>query len=104
MNKEQYSLMVTTDCWKIRRNEYAKRHDRCEICTSGRSLQVHHLSYERLGHERDEDLVVVCELCHRAIHGMVGTSDWRKTMLATEKAFVQDQKKRLIISVLEALP
>lgn len=32
----------------------------CEV----QSLHVHHLTYERLGYERDEDLAGICESCH----------------------------------------
>lgn len=39
----------------------------CERCGCGEWLQVHHRTYERLGHERDDDLEVLCVACHRAI-------------------------------------
>ena len=32
------------------------------------SLDVHHLSYEHLWKEPDEDLLVVCRECHSKIH------------------------------------
>src|SRR4051812_49177503 len=37
--------------------------DRCRH----RATQVHHKTYERLGHERMEDLAACCRSCHRAI-------------------------------------
>jgi hypothetical protein len=33
-------------------------------------LEVHHLSYERLGHELPDDLIVLCPACHAAAHGL----------------------------------
>lgn len=33
------------------------------------SLEVHHLTYERLGRERPDDLLVLCERCHSVEHG-----------------------------------
>ena len=42
----------------------------CQDC--GRSdvpLDVHHLTYERRGHELDEDLITLCRTCHDARHG-----------------------------------
>ena len=37
----------------------------CEACgKKTRCLDIHHLTYERLGHERDEDLQAVCRPCH----------------------------------------
>jgi hypothetical protein len=31
-------------------------------------LEVHHLTYERLGHERPDDLIVLCRMCHCEQH------------------------------------
>lgn len=33
-------------------------------------LEVHHLTYERLGCERYGDLIVLCSDCHRREHGL----------------------------------
>jgi hypothetical protein len=34
-------------------------------------LHVHHYTYERLGCERDEDLVTLCETCHSELHRLI---------------------------------
>jgi hypothetical protein len=41
----------------------------CERCGCGEWLQVHHRTYVRLKHERDEDLEVLCRMCHVEHHG-----------------------------------
>jgi len=33
-------------------------------------LDVHHITYERLGCERAEDVVTVCDICHSQIHSL----------------------------------
>lgn len=33
-------------------------------------LEVHHLSYARLGNEHPDDLIVLCPQCHAAVHGV----------------------------------
>jgi hypothetical protein len=33
-------------------------------------VQVHHLTYENIGREKDEDLLAVCERCHRSFHDL----------------------------------
>jgi len=41
----------------------------CRICNGSEpvvQLQVHHRTYERLGHERVGDLTALCADCHRA--------------------------------------
>jgi hypothetical protein len=37
---------------------------RCGFATNAKGLQLHHKNYDRLGHERDEDLIVLCLECH----------------------------------------
>ena len=34
-----------------------------------RTLDVHHLTYERLGDENFDDLIVLCRNCHEKEHG-----------------------------------
>jgi len=40
----------------------------CEVCQDARSQNVHHLSYDRLWRERDEDLQAICRPCHERTH------------------------------------
>jgi len=41
---------------------------RCQVCGSALNLQAHHNSYARKGAERPEDLVCLCDECHRRHH------------------------------------
>ncbi len=64
-----YKLYLQTPEWLSTRNralQRAKYH--CERCDAPRDLQVHHLSYARLGAELDEDLQVLCRGCHLGHH------------------------------------
>lgn len=48
----------------LRRSNY-----RCQVCnTNKRTLDVHHRTYERLGHEHYTDLLVLCRECHGTFH------------------------------------
>jgi hypothetical protein len=40
------------------------------FCCSARAvpLQVHHITYERIGDELPKDVVTVCDKCHEVIH------------------------------------
>ncbi len=40
----------------------------CQDC-GGAGSHVHHLTYRRLWHERDSDLVTLCPECHGRRHG-----------------------------------
>ncbi len=64
-----YSEYLKTDGWQTRRAAALKRVDhRCQVCKSPDRLEVHHNTYERLGHERAADLVVLCRACHQLFH------------------------------------
>jgi hypothetical protein len=41
---------------------------RCAICCSTEGLEVHHRTYERLGHEKEGDLIPLCSKCHGKFH------------------------------------
>lgn len=46
---------------------------RCQSCgkmAAGHLLHAHHLTYERLGHERRGDIQVLCVKCHEKVHGI----------------------------------
>jgi hypothetical protein len=40
----------------------------CELCARGDRLEVHHRSYARVGFERPEVLIVLCNDCHGDHH------------------------------------
>jgi hypothetical protein len=54
----------------------------CLVCDQEwnlRSGHLHHLTYERLGHEEDEDLVPLCARHHRQLHcALEGSAGWRR--------------------------
>lgn len=67
--KVDYQEYLLSDHWeKMRRR--ALYHDgyKCADCMTAETLQIHHLSYLRIGHERMTDLITVCESCHLARH------------------------------------
>lgn len=42
---------------------------RCRMCGSAMNLQGHHVSYERLGEDRErDDVITLCRDCHEMIH------------------------------------
>ena len=69
VTRHGYAEYLTTEHWqRTRREALARSGYRCAICGDRSSLQVHHLSYERLGWERPDDLEVLCEQHHRESH------------------------------------
>lgn len=71
-----YEAYLRTSWWSVvRATLFGIRGRACERCgwkwgqDVDRVLDVHHLSYERLGDELDADLLVLCSVCHAAEHG-----------------------------------
>lgn len=56
--------------WKqLKKNTLQSQGRICCECGEIKGLQVHHKTYERLGHELPEDLCVLCGACHAKAHG-----------------------------------
>lgn len=66
LRRMPYADYLTSKWWKKRRKRSLLRaRFRCEVCGKTRTkLATHHKTYIRLGCERDEDLIVLCEECH----------------------------------------
>lgn len=64
-----YVGYLRTEVWKENR-EKRLRHDgyRCAFCGTAKNLQVHHITYENLGHEKMEDMLTLCRGCHERLH------------------------------------
>jgi 5-methylcytosine-specific restriction endonuclease McrA len=57
--------------WRETRFKVLKKSGfKCGRCGSRGKLNVHHLTYLRFGRERISDLEVLCERCHRKVHGI----------------------------------
>lgn len=66
MNYQDY---LKSTYWKQRRYAALERVEfRCQLCGESDSLEVHHLSYERLGNEDPADLFVICKSHHWMQH------------------------------------
>lgn len=64
-----YFVYIESDRWKIKRDQATNRvKNKCEECGSPYDLQVHHLTYARLGNENLKDLKVLCRDCHIIAH------------------------------------
>jgi hypothetical protein len=67
----RYDLYLSSPLWRLRRRMWIIRAGgKCEGCGRWwrRRLTIHHLNYDRLGHERRSDIRVLCWPCHQAQH------------------------------------
>jgi hypothetical protein len=65
-----YREYLQTSEWQERRKRKLRRAGyRCQVCNKYNvRLNVHHRTYVRCGDENDQDLVVLCEVCHEIFH------------------------------------
>lgn len=68
--KAEYEAYLRSSEWKALREQVFRRcSEVCELCEEAAAEEVHHLTYERIGHEELSDLMGVCKPCHELIHG-----------------------------------
>ena len=73
--------MISPQWAAKRKAAVARAGNTCQRC--GRRncrIEIHHLTYVRLGQERPEDLVAVCTDCHRHLDHQMGTGRGRKAV------------------------
>lgn len=65
-----YQDYLASSDWKQRRARILKRDNyQCKMCGTGMNLSVHHIRYPKeFGKEPDDDLITVCDSCHKMIH------------------------------------
>lgn len=65
VHSETYRQYLNSEQWRVRRARALHlAGSTCADCDRSSDLTVHHLTYDRLGSELDEDLVVLCPPCH----------------------------------------
>jgi 5-methylcytosine-specific restriction endonuclease McrA len=68
-----YQEYLSTPEWRARRDEMLRRAgNRCQVTNRSDSLEVHHRTYDRRGHEVPGDLTVLHRECHRLVHEQMG--------------------------------
>jgi len=71
--KTDYSSYMQSPKWQeIREIRLFVDSNKCQSCGNGEQLQVHHITYKRLGNEDIDDLVTVCKQCHKELHDYYG--------------------------------
>lgn len=65
----EYNKYLHSASWrKFRQTIIDLRGRECQLCQSKHNIQVHHMTYKRVGNEDIRDVLVVCEDCHVFIH------------------------------------
>jgi 5-methylcytosine-specific restriction endonuclease McrA len=66
--KLRYKNYINSPKWRKKRLKILnERGWNCEDCGSRENLEVHHLHYRSLKHEKSKDLKVLCRFCHSLV-------------------------------------
>ena len=62
----EYQEYLESLAWRERSAKFREAWDnRCALCYSTGTLQVHHRTYERIGNELNTDCIPLCKPCHK---------------------------------------
>ncbi len=82
--REQY---LRSDHWRAARKVAIQRAGyRCQRCGATGRLDAHHLTYQRLGAEDDQDLEVLCRPCHDGVASRMRRLHTRNPLVAEERS------------------
>ena len=93
ITKETYKKYLASDHWKALRKAAIERADsKCELCGSLFN-EVHHIKYpNKLKYDKLSNLLVVCNKCHKKLHGIRESDNNQKKVLFSEKIETGTQK------------
>lgn len=64
-----YKSYLKTEHWELKKKEYISVYKKeCALCKSKKALHLHHKTYDNVGKEKLEDLVLLCKHCHNEVH------------------------------------
>ena len=87
-----YAAYLKTPHWRELRQRKVAAEKECYICGATSGLEVHHMSYKRVGAERLSDLCLLCGACHEAVHKLANTP--YKHMNAGTRLWIAARKLR----------
>lgn len=96
---KRYMEYLQSDWWKKTREAAIKNAgNKCECCGRPFDLQVHHLTYEHLGFERDYELMCLCTNCHEWIEERKKKNEngWEMSLSPKEQRDLLKQHKHEI--------
>ena len=89
MNYKEY---INSEAWaQIRWCKLREVGYKCEECGRKWELDVHHLTYERLGNERMDDLIVLCVRCHGDLHYYKNRVPAEEKMILQQTEITQEE-------------
>ena len=63
-----YREYIQSEEWSRKREYVLLVYKSCACCGSAIRLQVHHKTYDNIGNEKMDDMIVLCNDCHKMLH------------------------------------
>lgn len=83
-----YKRYLASREWALlKRVVYGRAGGTCERCHYRPVVEIHHETYERIGHERAEDLLAVCRPCHKFLSAI---TDWNPALCDCDPETAQE--------------
>ena len=99
-----YEEYINSDEWKDKREKcFESKGRKCAICGREQGLHLHHLNYNSLGHEEENnfaDIVPLCSICHEKIHAFIQVTEEKTNTL---KADLRGLRNRFLFEYHEAI-
>ena len=74
-----YRLYQSSIYWEVLKAEVIIRSGGiCEKCNVNMFYAPHHLTYKRVGNEKPEDVIGVCDDCHKKAHFLIPEDELKK--------------------------
>lgn len=70
---ERYHTYLKSPEWKEKVLKVKARDQVCQLTGATTNLEVHHITYDRLGNEDLSDLVLLCREAHQLVHDYYGS-------------------------------
>lgn len=79
-----YNCYLQSEYWhNLRKKTIEDYGGRCALCGKDHNLQVHHVSYNNLLLGDRENLICLCENCHKRLHGFLDDLEAKRQELAS---------------------
>lgn len=70
--------VLASERWHNLRQRLIRNRRGCQICGTFQRLEIHHLTYDNLGHESPKELVILCHYHHQQVtYGVLEVDPYR---------------------------
>lgn len=64
----KYKEYLLSTHWRQFRKQILSIRNKCQNCGGRNNLNLHHKHYKSIGKEKNEDIIVLCKICHNNFH------------------------------------